>query len=104
MGEPGRRIAAGNRLDGEANRFLERLLGAGAQPTSDRLELGDGLLNGGSGEYGGRNNSQQPRASITGIEAVVASRPRLAHLAADLAYLGLTLSYLSHFSNWTKPS
>jgi hypothetical protein len=35
MSEPGHGIVAGNGLDGETNRLLERLLGAGAQSTQD---------------------------------------------------------------------
>src|SRR5262245_12659955 len=42
MGEPRCCIVAGNRLDGEANRFLKRLLGAGSQSTQDGFALGEG--------------------------------------------------------------
>jgi hypothetical protein len=44
VGEPRRCVVAGNRLDGEANRFLERLLGAGSQSAQDGFDLGEGLL------------------------------------------------------------
>ena len=44
MGEPCFRIVAGNGLDGEADGFLERLLGAGTEPAQDSLDLGKRLL------------------------------------------------------------
>ena len=44
MSEPGHRIVAGNRLNGETNRFLERFLGARAQSAQDGFDLGEGLL------------------------------------------------------------
>ena len=44
MSEPGHGIVWGNGLDGEANRFLERLLGARAQSAQEGFDLGEGLL------------------------------------------------------------
>ena len=46
VGEPRHGIVAGNRLDGETNRFLERFLGARAQSAQDGFDLGEGLLDG----------------------------------------------------------
>src|SRR5262245_32925981 len=46
MSEPGRRIVAGNGLDGEADRLLERLLGARAQSAQEGFDLGERLLDG----------------------------------------------------------
>jgi hypothetical protein len=44
MDEPRHRIAAGNGLDGQADRFLEHLRGTSPQPSQEGLDLGERLL------------------------------------------------------------
>src|SRR5262249_62072599 len=44
MGEPRGSIVAGNGREDQADRFLERFMGASAQPAQDGLDLGKRLL------------------------------------------------------------
>jgi len=71
MGEPGHRIVAGTGLDGEADRFLERLLGARAQPAQDGLDLRERLLNGREVGRVRRQEEQLAAARCDGLATAV---------------------------------
>src|SRR5262245_47699707 len=71
MGEPRCCIVRGNRLDSEANCFLERLLGAGSQSTQDGFALGERLLDGCEVGRGGRQEEQLAVAGFNGLANAV---------------------------------
>ena len=66
VGEPRRGVVAGNRLDGEANCFLERLLRARAQAAQDGFDLRERLLNGREVRRIGRQEEQLAAARFNG--------------------------------------
>src|SRR5215831_10744353 len=71
VSEPGRGIVAGNRLDGETNGFLERLLGARSQPAQDGFDLGERLLNGREVGRVRRQEEQLAAARFNGLANTV---------------------------------
>lgn len=46
MGEEGAGIGRGDGINGRANGGDQRVEGSGLEPTQDRLDLGEGLLDG----------------------------------------------------------
>ena len=71
VGEPRRGIVWGNRLDGKANRFLERLLGARPQSAQDGLDLGERLLDGREVGRVRRQEEQLAAARFNGLANAV---------------------------------
>ena len=61
------RILAGNSLDGEADRFLERLRGTGSESAQDGLDLGECLFDRREVRRVGREEEQRAVAGLKGL-------------------------------------